>query len=79
MGGVSHAREEMHTGMWWEGPQRPLRPSLAPLPDLGALQLILIHDSSTSYLGPKVSDGICRLLHNGKSISAYDEWLWPHA
>ena len=42
MGGVSHVREEVHRGTWWEGPQRPLRPSLAPTPDLGALQLILI-------------------------------------
>lgn len=33
-----------------------------PLPDLGALHLILIHNSSASYLGPKVSDGICRLF-----------------
>lgn len=62
VGGVSHAREDVHRGTWWEGPQRPLRPSPAPTPDLAALQLILIHNSSASYLGPKVSDGICRLF-----------------
>ena len=27
VGGVSHAREDVHRGTWWEGPQRPLRPS----------------------------------------------------
>lgn len=72
----------MHRGTRWEGPRRPLRPS--PLPGLRAPQVILTHNSSASYLGPKAGNGICRLFSNvkerhGESISVCDERLWPHS
>ena len=74
----------MHRGTRWEGSRRPLRPSPAPLPGLGAPQVILTHNSSASYLGPKAGNGICRLFSNvkerhGESISVCDERLWPHS